>query len=233
MNSILCFLFLFYGGYFVCGYLTKPHWNTMNKILQSDLPNNIKKEVKDTIYIHHHNWCNKFTYKFIETNNFKLSKQQISELKTYASLGLCKSIEKYNGTGNFYIYSCIYMKSELYKGITNITPMKLLPHRLRVNKKWKQNNENLYKDSMKKVYCSDKYVKSVAHNLNENNREKIEEALYNLDGDELRLFKYRYDIITFKKINTLYKISQLYCCSIETIRKKLNKIYEKLRYYLL
>lgn len=231
-------IFILNWFYFCCvnGYLTTTSWNALNLILKSNLNKEIKQEAKDIIYKHHYNWTSKFTYKFVEDKRFRLSKQQIDELKTCASLGLCKSVNNYNGTGNFYLYSTIYMKSELYRGITNIIPMRLLPHRLRVNKKWKTENKELYKNSMAPI-TRNKFIENKQNSLNlDKSRIKdIITIINELPVNESRIFKYRYDIHTMKKKHTINEVAELSCYSKETIRKKLksinNKIQNELKIY--
>lgn len=230
MNLLLILLLTCYYGYFVYGYLTKPHWNAINNILQSDAKKQIKQDVKDIIFKKHFNWANKHTYKFIQNKNFILSKSQINELKICCYLGLTKAINKYNGTGNFYIYSCIYMNSELYKGISDVTSMKKLPHYLRVNKKWKEKNKETYKKNMipiktthyDKLLCNKKY-----QNIN------IREIINELPSNERRLFYLRYDIINLKKIRGYERLAELQCCSKSTVQKKFKIINEKIKNQLI
>ena len=53
MNLLLILLLTYYYGYSVYGYLTKPHWNTINNILQSNAKKQIKQDAKDIIFKEH------------------------------------------------------------------------------------------------------------------------------------------------------------------------------------
>ena len=226
MHLLLILLLTCYYGYSVYGYLTKPHWNTINNILQSNAKNQIKQDAKDIIFKEHFNWANKHTYKFIQNKNFILSKSQINELKVCCYLGLTKAINRYNGTGNFYIYSCIYMNSELYKGISDITSMKKLPHYLRVSKKWKEKNEETYKKNMIPIRTTH-YDKLLYNKENENIN--IREIIDELPSNERRLFYLRYDFINLKKIRGYERLAELQCCSRHTIQKKFKIINNKIK----
>ena len=113
----------------------------------------MKDNVKKIIFIEYYNWTRKQTFIFVKNNPKILKKIKFHELNMYALSGLSKAIHKYNYsyTSKFSNYALLYIKNDLYQGITDLTSLKLLPHSYRVSRKWKLNNTNLYKKSMTKI----------------------------------------------------------------------------------
>ena len=118
------------------------------------------------------------------------------------------------------------MNSELYKGISDITSMKTLPHYLRVSKKWKEKNEETYKKNMIPIRTT-RYDKLLYNKENENI--DIREIINELPSNERRLFYLRYDFINLKKIRGYERLAELQCCSKNTIQKKFKIINEKIK----
>ncbi len=180
------------------------------------------------IYKNHHKWTIKFTNDFVENNNFYLKQSQQNELYIYASRGLLKAINNYDGYGNFYSYSKIYMNGELYKGISDIGPIRLLPHHYRVNRKWRNKNKEEYEKYNKQVDRKVNWHSSCISNIHVDIKSDILSVVNELNCDERLLFSLRYDARMDKKY-TLKQISEFYDCSQETIRKRIKSIHDKIK----
>ena len=114
-----------------CYTLNIQQWNSIRYILQDpESSNELKKEVKNIIFYENIPWAYYTTYKFKNQNKIlnQINKEQTNELALYAIEGLHKSIRNYNGSVPFYIYAQIFLKSSLYKGITELNSIRLLPH---------------------------------------------------------------------------------------------------------
>ena len=218
-------------------YLSSYQWNIINKI-----KSNNKTTIQMNDYITKLIFSRYYYYTLKITNNFMIKYHSIvkninkKELQQYAYIGLLHSINNYNGKTKFSIYSLIYINSYLYKGLTQLTPISLIPHHLKINKKWKNNNTLLYKKYnninllhdndylIERVTTSNKYI-----NYDSTSNQQISNLLDNYyDKVAVQIFYSRYDINTFKKIRTFKILKQLYCYSYQTIRIKLNNVLEYL-----
>ena len=219
--------------FILLSYLTSYKWKLIKSILNNDkCTDDIKHETKKIIFNNYSNLTKKITYLFINNNKKTVKNIKFNELNMYAMTGLVKAIDnyEYNSNYSFATYAIPYIKSDLYKGITDLTPLKLLPHHYRINNKWKKNNMNLYKKSMKTIntYGSDDWIldKYIENNkLNE--YIKINDLVHDLRPELRRIFYYRYN----KNMN-IKKIAELMCFSDETIRKSLTLIHLHINYLL-
>jgi len=222
MRVVLLLTFLSH----VLSYLTPTQWTIVDNSIRYYRQMESKEYIQpihDFIYSNHHNWTLHFTNTFVKQNKFYLNQNQQSELYVYATRGLLKAINKYDGYGNFYSYSKIYMNGELYKGISELGPMRLLPHNYRVNKKWKQKNKSKYDFYNQQIQCID-WTASCISNINTDTKLNILSIVNELDNQERLLFSLRYDENMNKKY-TLKQIGEFYGYSSETIRKKLKKLH--------
>jgi DNA-directed RNA polymerase specialized sigma subunit len=217
---------------FINSFLTTKKWIIIKKIINNDKsPDILKKNIKRLIFNEYYNFSKKQTYLFIENNKKSVKNIKFNELNLYASSGLLKAINNYNFDYNskFINYAILYIKSDLYKGVTDLTPMRLLPHRYRVNKKWQLNNYELYTKSMKKISSlgDDEWIfDKETNNENYDNSilidkiDEINKSVSSLEPFLKRIFYYRYNENLNKKFK-IKKIAQLMCVSEETIRKSL------------
>ena len=230
---------------FTISFLTIQKWNVIKNIINSNKTTDImKNNAKKIIFIEYYNWTKKQTFIFIKDNPKLLKKIKFHELNMYALSGLSKAINNYNYTyiSKFSNYALLYIKNDLYKGITDLKPMRLLPHHYRVNRNWKLNNTYLYKKSMNKIqflgfdeWILDKFVEDRENidsnqlmiNIKNSQINEINNIVSTLKPFLKRIFFYRYD----ENMNKKFKISRieiLMCVSDETIRKSLNLIKEEL-----
>jgi hypothetical protein len=232
MFLILILLFFFIN---VNSYLNNYQWSLIRSIIINSNPENIKVKTKQIIFNEYYYWSRKQTYQFIENNSkitYNLNKKELME---YSYIGLHKAINKYNYTSNnkFSKYAEKIIYYELYRGVTELSPLKLLPHNYRVNRKWRQNNSELYKKSMAKMQYvgNDDWLFENKQGI-DNNEEKLKivnKLLNTLDDPLLKQifkFRYNYDLSIKNKLN---KVGLFFDLSTETIRLKLNLIKEYLK----
>ena len=237
-------LLLFFIPITIC-FLTIQKWNVIKIIINSNKTNDImKNNAKKIIFMEYYNWTKKQTFIFIKDNPKLVKKIKFHELNMYALSGLSKAIHNYNYTytSKFSNYALLYIKNDLYKGITDLKPMRLLPRHYRVNKNWKLNNTYLYKKSMKKIqflgfdeWILDKFTEDNANidsnelsiNIKNSKINEINNIVSTLKPSLKRIFYYRYDENMNKRFK-IDKIAILMCVSDETIRKSLNIIKDEL-----
>jgi DNA-directed RNA polymerase sigma subunit (sigma70/sigma32) len=227
---------LLYYLLIVNSYLTNNQWSLIKTIIiHKNTPYKIKSKTKQIIFNKYYYWTRKQTYQFIENNSkitYSLNKKELME---YSYIGLHKAIDKYNYTSNnkFSKYAEKIIYYELYRGVTELSPLKLLPHNYRVNRKWRQNNRELYKRSMTKTqYAGNDDWLFENKKVIDNNSEKlkaINKLLNTLDDPLLKqIFKYRYNYDLSIK-NKLDKVSDFFDLSNETIRVKINLVKKYLK----
>tara|TARA_B100001173_G_scaffold310558_1_gene325448 strand:- start:1021 stop:1677 length:657 start_codon:yes stop_codon:yes gene_type:complete len=211
--------------------MTPSQWSIIDnsiKYYKSLESNEYLQPIHNHIYMNHHNWTIHYTNNFVENNSFYLKPSQHNELYIYAIRGLLKAIENYDGHGNFYNYGKIYMNGELYKGITDVGPMRLLPHSYRVNRKWRMKNKEKYDKYNTQIKSDINWESSYVRPNDMNTKTNILSTLTELTNEERMLFFMRYDHKMNKKY-TLKTIGDFYGYSEETARKKIKKLHEKLR----
>ena len=120
------------------------------------------------------------------------------------------------------------MNGELYKGISDIGPIRLLPHHYRVNRKWRNKNKEEYEKYNKQVDRKVNWRSSCISNIDVDIKSDILSVVNELNCDERLLFSLRYDARMDKKY-TLKQISEFYGCSQETIRKRMKSIHDKIK----
>jgi DNA-directed RNA polymerase specialized sigma subunit len=175
-------------------------------------------------------------YDFKTTYYKKCRHIPLTELKLYASRGLLDAISRYDTTMPFSFskYASIYIKGELYYGMSELHPLTLLPISKRIGKQWRTQHLVLYKKMTNTKFMShydyyDHLYKSISDT--ENHQDKYKELLeiwniinhLDVDEQDKKIMKYKYNFY-FQKIRSNQEIGDLLGYSSETIRKKINKI---------
>ena len=226
--------------YCVNSYLTNNQWSLIKKILvHKNTPSEIKDKTKKIVFNEYYYWSRKQTYNFIKNNTKITYNINSQELMHYSYIGLNNAINKYNYSSNnkFSKYTEKYIYYELLRGVTELSPLKLLPHKYRINRIWKQNNRALYKSSMSKIQFvgDDEWIFKNKKDIEDLEDErlikinKINKLVNTLDDPILiNIFKYRYNYDLSIK-NKLNKVSQLVNLSTESIRLKLKLVTKYLK----
>lgn len=216
-----------------CYALNYNQWNSIRYILQHpQSPPELKSEVKNIIFYENIPWAYYTTFKFKNKNKIlnDINKEQTNELALYAIEGLHKSTINYNGSAPFYPYAQIFLKSSLYKGITQLNGIRLLPHYYHVDRKWKNKYKRAYNIYSKSpIYNNIELIIASQSKENKNIQGILNEIMYDLNPEERRLFNYYYDIETMSKKHTINEITQLMCYSKPTCQTKITKLKEKIK----
>jgi len=224
------FIFIYLINYYlVSAYLTSSQWFKINKLLNGNTPIEIKNKLKYIIFNKYKNktisdallFKKKYLYSFKDIKN--------DEIKLYAYTGLLKAINMYKsnisyGYSNFYNFSQIYIKSELYKCIAD-RDCNILPYYYR-----KKNIKNKYKIQFlgNDEWIIDKYNPKQINYINIDHVFKI---INTLDPSIKRTFYLKYNN-NLDSIRSVKQVSELMCWSPEITRQKLKLASTIIRYKL-
>jgi len=214
-------------------YLTRTQWNQLKYILQHpQSTDHMVHTCREIIYQHYKYYADSLAYEFKTTNYRKCRHIPLNELKLYASRGLLDAIEKYNPSFPFSKYASIYIKGQLYYGMSELHPLTLLPISKRINKQWRTKHLVLYKKMTHSKFTSNyEYYDHLYTSINEyeSNHDKYNELLElwdivnDMDEESQKIVRYKYNLY-FEKIRSDKEIGDLLGCSGESIRKKIHKI---------
>lgn len=222
-------IFFIYFLPFICisnAYLSNTQWVSIQKIwIHKDATHNMKQELKNIVFNHHYNYTKSKAFQFKQKNKRFLKKVSILEIEQYAYKGLFKAINHYNGKNKFLPYADIYIHSELVRSISELAYFNILPHRYKVQTKY----HHLLKQATVETFTSDEDIlsSSIQDNIN---KKEIHDCIRLLNCDAKRCLYYRHgDHLDNNKLMPINKISQLMCCSEETVKLKLKCIYSILQ----
>ena len=217
-------------------YLTKNQWNHIKHILKHPKSTSTMiNTCNQILFQHYKHYAYNMAYDFKTTYYKKCRHIPLNELKLYASRGLLNAILRYNSSlpFSFSKYASIYIKGELYYGMSEMHPLTLLPISKRIHKQWRTQNLVLYKKMTNTKFMSNYdyydglYVSTHKDSYIWVDKYKELQELWNiinrLDEEDNRIIKYKYNFY-FQKIRSDKEIGDLLGYSSETIRKKINKI---------
>lgn len=217
-------------------YLTKDQWNHIKHILKHPKSTSTMiNTCNQILFQHYKHYAYNMAYDFKTTYYKKCRHIPLNELKLYASRGLLNAILRYNSSlpFSFSKYASIYIKGELYYGMSEMHPLTLLPISKRIHKQWRTQNLVLYKKMTNTKFMSNYdyydglYVSTHKDSYIWVDKYKELQELWNiinrLDEEYNKIIKYKYNFY-FQKIRSDKEIGDLLGYSSETIRKKINKI---------
>lgn len=224
---------------FIHKYLTKYQWNMIDRILVNPNTNNfLRKKIQNILFKYYEQWAFTKAYRFKQLHIYKCKHISTLELNNYASLGLYKSLLKYNPNYKypFTKYADIYIHSELINGLTELHPISS------ISKYERKKGYGLNKKYIKKTQFVGEndwiYDKVLKNKINENNPQDdlLVKHLYDnlwLDINELnsfqkRIFFLKYNFL-FEKIRSNKEVSELMCCSEECVRQNIKIVLLKLK----
>jgi hypothetical protein len=219
-------------------FLTHSEKKLIRNIIQNkDAPQEIKHKTKEIIAINYIPWALSQYKIFVNKNRSYLHKNHIplNDLRQYAITGMIKALKNYNASVDFSIYAQKYVLGTLHQGVTDLIPLRPISHTMRLNGKEAPSitfsNDNtwmfdkLYKSKSEAnviLQGEDKYI------CRKTEIEKINHIVSQFPLFEQRMFYYRYSKDTLKEIKSIATVSELMCCSVETYRKKMNIILQKI-----
>lgn len=229
----------------------KDQWKSIQKILSHpQIPISMKKELKNKIFIRHYHWATYCAWKFKRFHSHKTKHIHLNELAHYAHLGLWKSLQRYEG-GLFHSYAYIYIRSELYDGLTKLYPLCKVS-KVERKKKKRPLEQNITTYWQKKVYQKkittqftgeNEWIFDKLPNLSKNSAVSISvEDKYHkmqrfrefwiriqpLSPFQKRIFQLKYNFC-FEKIRSNREVASLMACSEENVRKTLSSSFDLIR----
>jgi hypothetical protein len=188
----------------------------------------MKDELRNKIYIDHvYKWSLYNSWEFKRKhNNLKVIRNvDIYELNYYSIKGLYLASNNYQGFASFYLYAKPIIYYNLLQSITDLGAIKRLPHRLIVNRQWKNNNSKIYKSLMMPPTYMSEYEGDFFKVRSPDSKINIIISIVNdFDSYDKLLFYYLYDVDTLAKIRTYSHVAKLMCCSNESIRINIKRI---------
>ena len=233
---VLHLCFLFSTGL----HLTSNQLQLINNLIKNkNLDLNQRNKINHVLYTSYEKWAIKRAQYFKQKHFFKCQNIHTSELVLSSKIGLFKAIKNYNGNSDFIYFSDFYVKSELFKTLTDYYAMSSIPKNIRIKNKnnlsekeltiYNQNIDS-YLINYSNSFQMDK-VSIYNKNIEETIIEKQEKYQNYLDVwkkiNEIddpftkRIFFLKYDF-DFTNLRSNKKIAALMCCSEETVRQKLS-----------
>jgi RNA polymerase sigma factor (sigma-70 family) len=223
---------------FINKYLTKYQWSLIDSILLNpNITTRSRTKIQNILYKYYEQWAFTQAYKFKQLHTYKCKHISTLELNNYASLGLYKSLLKYNPSYKypFIKYADIYIHSELINGLTELHPISSITKYERKkgygqnkkyikNTQWVGENEWIYdkiiKDKINENYPqNDLFVKHLYMSL----WLKINE----FDSFQKRITLLKYNFF-FEKIKSNKEVAELMGCSEEWVRQNIKLVLSKL-----
>jgi RNA polymerase sigma factor (sigma-70 family) len=192
----------------------------------------MREKINQILFTKYRTWTIHQAYLFKRYHRHKCRNINIEDLILYSLQGLQIAVNKYDGSSYFSTYANKYILWQLYQGLTDLQPITILSKSIR-KRSLKTENRNQYKKLLNTQFIGfDNYwifEKKQEQNSLETER-RIEELWENIELDVFskRVFQYKYDIF-FNTIRSNREISELMCCSEETIRMNLKKSREILK----
>jgi hypothetical protein len=241
----LLFLILIYKCYsyhlFKNKFLDLKHWETIKTIIINTNKNSETRiKINKIIYAYYDDWS---YCKAIEFKNFHYHKCKnipLLELYLYSNTGLLKAITNYNGKSNFTNYAKVYIKGELYKGLTELYPICRISKKERSRKKTNLDINNYkrsdlldiniikYDNLIYKIGIKNNYYNHVNYwDKSNENYEEFWEKINTLQPFEKNLIYSKFDYILNKKVSNKY-LSTKFGYSEEYIRLKIKSALKSL-----
>lgn len=193
----------------------------------------MREKIREILFTKYQTWTIHQAYEFKRYHCYKCRNINIEDLTLYSLQGLQKAVNRYNGSSYFHTYANKYILWQLYQGLTDLQPITILSKSIR-KRSLKNGNRNQYKKLLNTQFIGFDYYwifeKKQELNSLEIERRNIDELWEKIELDlfSKRVFQYKYDIY-FNKIRSNREISELMCCSEETIRMNLKKSREILK----
>jgi RNA polymerase sigma factor (sigma-70 family) len=201
-----------------------------NLIKEPRLTNVDREKINLILYNAYKKFAITKAIEFKTMHKYKCINIQKNELFFSSKIGLYKAIQKYNGKGNFINYSTIYINSELLRLLTDTYSLSSLPKKYR--RKNQENEDNKYKNLLNVNLCilyepwqvDTMFVsnENIVYKINKKyeESEKQNELIVNLSPFTKRIVYLKYYLYLNKTLSNKH-VSELMCCSEETIRKNL------------
>jgi len=243
---LLCFIYL---SKISSLYLSKPNQDLLFSIIRNPKTTfHQRSKINIILFNSYKKWAINQAFTFKMKHKYKCKQIHISELISYSTFGLYKSILKFNGQHSFIRFSTFYVNGELYKGLTNAYSISSISKYERMKSNFKKNinktvyktnyeNNNLFDNKKPDTLILASFDEDWKFNQHKNNPyynkiENLEKITYNEKMREIWEIIKKRDIFTYRTLYLKYdyefnvirtnkNISSLMCCSEEYVRKKI------------
>jgi DNA-directed RNA polymerase sigma subunit (sigma70/sigma32) len=199
-----------------------------------------REKVNLILYKAYEKWAIKKAIDFKTLHSYKCRNIKKDELILSSKVGLFKSIKKYNGKFDLINYSSIYVNSELLKTLTETYSLSILPKSYRKKSKANISIEDSIKyKNLLDIDLSCQYANWKLNLMFSNNEDVLGKIIKKNEEEEnyknilksLSPFSKRILYLKYNFEDNLIlsnkHISNLMCCSEETIRKQIEEIKQK------
>ena len=192
----------------------------------------MREQISQILFTKYRTWTIHQAYVFKRYHRYKCRNIIIEDLILYSLEGLQIAVNKYDGSSYFHTYANKYILWQLYQGLTDLQPITILSKSIR-KRSLKTENRNQYKKLLNTQFIGfkDYWIFEKKQELTSFQKERNVDELWekiDLDSFSKRVFQYKYDVF-FNKIRSNREISELMCCSEETIRMNLKNSRELLK----
>ena len=215
--------------------------NLINNLIQNPMLQSKEREkVNLILYKAYEKWAIKKAIDFKTLHSYKCRNIKKDELILSSKVGLFKSIKKYNGKFDLINYSSIYVNSELLKTLTETYSLSILPKSYRKKSKANISIEDSIKyKNLLDIDLSCQYANWKLNLMFSNNEDVLGKIIKKNEEEEnyknilksLSPFSKRILYLKYNFEDNLIlsnkHISNLMCCSEETIRKQIEEIKQK------
>jgi len=230
---IIPFSFLFSFGIsleknslFQRNFLSSNQLSLIDSILRNPVTDEItRKKIHAIMFYSYEPFAFSKACAFRKLHRYKCQHLSVTELHTYASLGLYQSIRKYDPNRSFVPFASIYIQSALLKGMTDLHPISNIPKAER-RKKYDQHQKRKRSKTQfvgEKEWIWDKLSSSRKEDIE---RKGLEEEIYrqfweNMDEVctpfQKQIFRWKYSFF-LEKIRNHREIAEIMSCSEEWVR---------------
>lgn len=212
--------------------LSNNQWKDIRLLLQhpkTTIP--MREKISQIIFTKYRTWTIHQAYEFKRYHRYKCRNINIEDLVLYSLQGLQFAVNKYDGSSYFHTYANKYILWQLYQGLTDLQPITILSKSIR-KRSLKTENRNQYNKLLNTQFIGfkDYWIFEKSQGQEQKSFTRIHELWEKIELDifSKRVLRYKYDV-SFRKIRSNREISELMCCSEETIRMNLKKSREILQ----
>jgi len=231
--QIIIIIITCYFSFSTTLYISTSQWSMIQKLLDNkQLTSQMRSTIDTILFRYYDDWSYNTAKEFKTFHKHKCNHIPVDELHMYARMGLMNAIRNYKGKSVFSNYARIYIKGELYRGMTELHPLTSISAKDRKNKTLSFTN----KDKLNTYFVNDKewmlekiYYDKNIESPNEMLTRQIIKDKWNaihceLDIKSQRMIYYKFDY-EWNTIRTNKEVAELMVCSEEHVRKTLKNLY--------
>ena len=244
----LFIIILFFQIIAVDSYLSPVQLSYIHKILtHPNTPLDIRNKTKEILFTEYYAWLKKQVRQFSESNYYSRNPVTTDELYQYASKGLLRAIDNFDGKRSLAQYAEKYVIGEMHTGLLELIPLRPMNKYQKYIKKEKVLNPTIlppenywifdkcreYTDRNKDPVSVNGYLRDGGQCFCQESETvyNIKSIVLELSEEEQKIFFSRYDFETLGTKHTIDELCEILEISHETYRRRMNiiKKYIKMR----